>query len=358
MASPIISRCFKGVEEIRVLIAERDRMASQLLAESLQRDSRFKVVATPPVAELVSVATLRQPDIAVISADFVSGAKKGFQIARALSTRLPDLRIVILLDTLAREPVLASFRAGARGVFCRTEPLSEFRTCVQEVSHGEIWARSTAGEHLVEAVKISPSCDAIDETGTLSRREIEVVECAVQGQTNKQIAGQLGLSEHTVKNYLFRIFEKLRVSSRMELLLLLSTNHKNSFYTTASKNSKNENGTNSLERYLKAAEQGWVSAQFLVGLAYFEGRDAEKNEQFAYYWLRLAEENSVAFRHHIGRLLQEIKTRMTVRDVENLEKSIMAQREKMLTGKKIYDLLEEEVNGENPIRMPAVRQTA
>ena len=355
MVSPVIPGCIKEEQEIRVLIAERDRMASQLLAESLERDSRFKVVANPPVAELVSVATLRKPDVAVISADFVSGAKRGLQIARVLSTRLPDLRIVILLDTLARESVVASFRSGARGVFCRTQPLSEFRSCVEEVSHGEIWARSLAAEHLLEAVRSSPGCDAIDETRTLSKRETEVAECAVQGNTNKQIAGQLGLSEHTVKNYLFRIFEKLRVSNRIELLLLLSTNHKNSFHTIAS---NNEGWTNSLDGYLRAAEEGWVSAQFLVGLAYFEGRGAEKNQQSAYYWLRLAEENSVALRHQIGRLIQEIKTKMTVRDIEHLEKSIMAQSEKMLAGKKLYDLLEEDMTGENPIRMPAARQSA
>ena len=60
----------------------------------------------------------------------------------------------------------------------------------------------------------------------LSKREIEVVESAVQGHTNKQIARQLRLSEHTVKNYLFRIFEKLGVSNRMELLFLLSAQNK------------------------------------------------------------------------------------------------------------------------------------
>ncbi|MCU1299059.1 MAG: two component transcriptional regulator, LuxR family, partial [Acidobacteriaceae bacterium] len=128
-----------SAQQIRVLIAERNRMASQLLAESLQRDTRFQVVGICTAAELLSVAATRKADVAVISADFVSSARKGLDVARALSARTPDIRIVILLDAPSRESVVASFRSGARAVFCRTEPVSEFRTCVESVNRGEIW---------------------------------------------------------------------------------------------------------------------------------------------------------------------------------------------------------------------------
>src|SRR5881296_3801444 len=104
MSPPAVSsRLIKGAPQIRVLIAERSRMASQLLAESLERDSRFQVVAVAPAAELFSVATSRKPDVAVISADFVSTARNGLQIARALTTSLPSIGIVILLDVPARD---------------------------------------------------------------------------------------------------------------------------------------------------------------------------------------------------------------------------------------------------------------
>ncbi len=55
----------------------------------------------------------------------------------------------------------------------------------------------------------------------LTMRELQVARCAAKGKTNKAIASELGLSEHTVKNYLFRAFEKLGVSNRVELLLYL-----------------------------------------------------------------------------------------------------------------------------------------
>ena len=314
-------------------------MASQLLAESLERDSRFEVVAVPPAAELLSVATSRQPDVAVISADFVSSTRTGLQIARAFTTHLPSIRIVILLDVPARDKVIASFRSGATGVFCRTEPVSEFRACVERVNCGEIWTSSVAAQHLLEAVRSSPCYEAIEgKVDMLSKREIQVAEAAAQGQTNKQIAVALRLSEHTVKNYLFRIFEKLGVSNRMELLFFLSAHLKDAVYSPTALDAAGGD-TNCLEAYLKAAEKGWVTAQFIVGSAYFEGRGTAKNEHIAYYWLRKAEEHSSELRERSRMLIQEIKAKMTLEDVEAVEKSLMPRKDEMRVGEEPADLV-------------------
>jgi two-component system, NarL family, nitrate/nitrite response regulator NarL len=341
----------KEMQQIRVVIAERDRMAGQLLAESLERDSRFQVVGVHSTDELVSIATLRQPDVAVICADLLSGAKKGLQVARVL-IRLAGIRVVLLLDSLTRESVIASFRSGATGVFCRTEPVSEFRACVEQVSRGEIWARAGASEYLLEALRSGPSCGAIEgDISMLSKREIQVVECAVQGQTNKQIANQLRLSVHTVKNYLFRVFEKLDVSNRMELLFWLSTHTKDSLPAPAA--SSAEGQTNSFQESLRAAREGSVSAQFIVGLAYCEGRNVEKNASSAYYWLRMVEENSTELRDGIRTLIQKARTGMTAREIHAVEKSLMAQKEETLVGEKVADLIKADATGEHLVRTRA-----
>lgn len=109
-------------------------------------------------------------------------------------------------------------------MFSRSAGLSELGDCIERTSRGEMFAGNIEAEYLLEALRAGPSCDAIDSDtlSTLSKREIEVAECAAKGHTNRQIAEQLGLSEHTVKNYLSRAYEKLGVSTRMELLVLLS----------------------------------------------------------------------------------------------------------------------------------------
>ena len=110
------------MQPIRILIADRNRMGSQLLSESLGHDPRFETVAAATAADLLPIVATRHPHVAVISADLDSGTKKGLQVARTLNSRHPSVHIVMLLDTGTRESVIAAFRCGAVGVFCRTDP--------------------------------------------------------------------------------------------------------------------------------------------------------------------------------------------------------------------------------------------
>jgi DNA-binding NarL/FixJ family response regulator len=117
--------------------------------------------------------------------------------------------------------VVEAFRAGARGVFCRSESLKSLARCIQCVSEGQIWANSKELRYLLEALGEALPLRVIDARGAalLSRRELEVVRCVAEGLSNREIAQRLGLTEHTVKNYLFRIFDKLGVSKRVEVVL-------------------------------------------------------------------------------------------------------------------------------------------
>jgi len=108
-------------QAFRILIADRNRMSNQLLAESLGRDPRFEIVSAATPADILSIVTNLQPDLVLISADFDGAAKKGLQVARTLNGRNPSVRIVVLLEMSTRESVIAAFRCGAAGVFCRTE---------------------------------------------------------------------------------------------------------------------------------------------------------------------------------------------------------------------------------------------
>ena len=77
----------------------------------------------------------------------------------------------------------------------------------------------------MEALATSPMVRAVDANGLslLSKREMDVVRSLAEGLTNREIAERLGLSQHTIKNYLFRVYDKLGVSSRLELLFMTLT---------------------------------------------------------------------------------------------------------------------------------------
>jgi DNA-binding NarL/FixJ family response regulator len=104
--------------------------------------------------------------------------------------------------------------------------VAEFPDCVEHVCKGYIWAGAQETTLLLDAFSSGslPSVTAALEISSLTFRELQVSKCAARGKTNKAIARELGLSEHTVKNYLFRAFEKLGVSNRVELLFHLTLN--------------------------------------------------------------------------------------------------------------------------------------
>ena len=307
----------------RIVIVDRNRMGSQLLSESLGHDPRFEIIAVATATDLLSIVTIGHPHVALISADLDSGTKKGLQVARNLNSHHPSIHIVMLLETGTRESVIAAFRCGAAGVFCRTDPLSELPTCIERVGHGEIWASRNHCQFLLEALRSTPSCEGIAaaKIDLLSRRELQVAEHAAQGQSNKQIADRLELSEHTIKNYLFRVFEKLGVSNRFELLFLLFKECNGHATGRAGVLSGTEIG-HPIETYLKAAEEGVVAAQFIVGLAHLEGYAVEKNDRSAYYWLRMAEENSCTIRHRSRALVEELRSTVKIDDIEAMEHNV------------------------------------
>jgi DNA-binding NarL/FixJ family response regulator len=127
----------------------------------------------------------------------------------------------MLLDVSERTQVIEAFRAGARGVFSRSESLKSLAKCIHCVNVGQVWANSKELRYLLEALGEALPMRVIDARGAalLSRREQEVVRCVAEGLSNREIAQRLGLTEHTVKNYLFRIFDKLGVSKRVEVVL-------------------------------------------------------------------------------------------------------------------------------------------
>jgi DNA-binding NarL/FixJ family response regulator len=206
-------------------------MNSQLLASALERDKRFQVLDSAADARGFIASVLKeQPLVVIISAEIDGMPRKGFEVAREIHALRPETRIVMLLDSSERSLVVEAFRAGARGVFSRCESLRSLAKCIYCVSQGQVWANSKELRYLLEALGEALPLKVIDARGAelLSRREQEVVRCVAEGLSNREIAQRLGLTEHTVKNYLFRIFDKLGVSKRVEVVLYaysLGSNH-------------------------------------------------------------------------------------------------------------------------------------
>jgi two-component system nitrate/nitrite response regulator NarL len=210
--------------ELKVLLADVSTMDCQLLANAMQRHSRFRVLGCVTTAsEANSAIHHTQPDIAVISTRLQDGALAGLLLLRRLRALQMRCHVIMLLDENNPELIVEAFRNGARGIFCRTGSFRQLRKCMERVHEGQIWATNPQAECVVQALMRvpAPSMTRPDVTTVLSKREEQVARLVASGLSNREISKKLGLSQHTVKNYLFRVFEKLGFSTRIELVLCM-----------------------------------------------------------------------------------------------------------------------------------------
>lgn len=208
---------------VRALIVDRDSMSSDLLANALNRERNCEAMIVQPIHLVQTLASIGA-GMVVIAADLDSQSKTGFDLAREVNRAYPDTYIVILLNRTGQEDVVNAFRSGACAVFSRQQAMTEFLDCIEHAKRGMIWAGKQETDSLLEALRSIPSPSLIvsPQAPQLTARELQVVQHAATGRSNRSIAAELGLSEHTVKNYLFRAFDKLGVSNRVQLFFYLS----------------------------------------------------------------------------------------------------------------------------------------
>jgi two-component system, NarL family, nitrate/nitrite response regulator NarL len=206
--------------KIAVLVGDGTAFMGGLIADSLRRDRELAIYEAQGSSVLFATATFK-PDIILLGENLETAPARDFAILRELRKADPKSRIIILLNSDDRDSVVEAFRSGARGVVSRNESLKTLNKCIHAVHGGQLWTSDTHLEFLLEALASVKPRTLVNTQGArlLSRREEDVVSCLVKGLTNVQIAKELKLTENTIKNYLFRIFNKLGVSSRVELLI-------------------------------------------------------------------------------------------------------------------------------------------
>jgi len=196
-------------------------MSCQLLAEALQRSKRYDASAVVAADGVLPMLARHRHDVVLLSTSLLPDPVEVFRLAREIKTTCPDVSTVVLLDAPQKELIVEAFRSGALGVFCRADSFQSLCKCIQCVHEGQVWANSAELQFVLEALlhPLPVETRSFPDSRPLSKREAEIARLVADGLSNRQISDQLHLSEHTVKNYLFRIFEKLGVATRVELAL-------------------------------------------------------------------------------------------------------------------------------------------
>jgi two-component system nitrate/nitrite response regulator NarL len=201
----------------RVLIYDSSSLQCELLATGLK--SLRQGLEIRWVTDLESMITLLSTDakwVVILSDTSMNGT--AVSLAGRLRARFPGLPFVLLLQEGRRDRVIEAFRMGARGIVYSNENLSQLGKCIDHVVRGEVWVRHVDLGMIFEGLaKSSTRVTDVRGRTLLSPREEEISRLVAEGMSNREIARSLRISESTVKNSLFHVFEKLGISNRVEL---------------------------------------------------------------------------------------------------------------------------------------------
>jgi DNA-binding NarL/FixJ family response regulator len=280
-----------GDAKIRLLVADGSRIHTQLLVDALRRDPELAVLPFETgVATLLAAVQTHNADVLLMNSMLDERPGRGFELLREIRSSLPKIRAVMLLDSSADDDVLSAFRAGARGVVSRNESVQTLNLCIRRVHEGQVWANHRQVTIAIEALAAAPDVRALNAQGMslLSKRELQIVRSLAEGLTNREIAERLKLSQHTVKNYLFRVFDKLGVSSRVELLFMTLGGAVVEPERKKSKPSEALSPADEFGQFLQSAESGLPLPQLALTQMYASLQKEPRDVVQAYAWYLLA----------------------------------------------------------------------
>lgn len=198
---------------IRVSIVDDEAELREQIAGYVGSAKGFQSVSAYASAEEALTGLLAdQPDVVLM--DINLGGMSGIECVRLLKPKIPAAQIVMLTVFEDTEKIFSALAAGASGYLLKRLAPSKLLEAISDVHAGGSPMSAPIARKIVRSFQSTPAHG--QEAADLSPREREVLEKLAEGCAYKEIADQLSVSIHTVRNYVRRIYEKLHVRSRTE----------------------------------------------------------------------------------------------------------------------------------------------
>lgn len=197
---------------IRIVLADDHSVVRQGLRMFLGLDPELEVVGeAADGAEAVRLAQQLHPDVVVM--DLLMPIMDGITATATIRRELPDTEVLALTSVLEDASVVGAVRAGAIGYLLKDTQADALCQAIKAAAAGQVQLTPKAAARLMQAVSAPESPEALTE------RETEVLRLLAQGQSNKEIARNLSITEKTVKTHVSNILSKLGVQSRTQATL-------------------------------------------------------------------------------------------------------------------------------------------
>src|SRR6201993_450758 len=213
----------KRGQPIRIVIADDHPIFRDGLRRLLEAEPDLKVIGEAcDGAEAVKLARQLKPEILLL--DLAMPRHPGLEALRDLSTTSASspVRVILLTAAAEKSQIVEALQLGARGVVLKDSATQLLLKSIHTVMMGEYWVGREAVSNLVQYLRMQMQAsheESRQKKFGLTPRELEIVSAVVAGFSNKEIAEYFKISEDTVKHHLSNIFDKLGVSTRLELAL-------------------------------------------------------------------------------------------------------------------------------------------
>lgn len=204
---------------VRVVLADDDPIVRDVLRNMLQQNSSCEVVAEAPDGrEAIQAVRLQHADLLLL--DLLMPNLPGLEALREITDTDPQLRTIVLTSSITKRQIVEALQLGARGVILKNS-LSRLFECVEAICAGEYWIDGQRTANVMQVLQQYMSEEKKGQRNTfgLTEREMEVVRLVCEGLGNKEIADRLQIAGETVKRHMTNIFNKVGMSSRLELAL-------------------------------------------------------------------------------------------------------------------------------------------
>jgi DNA-binding NarL/FixJ family response regulator len=213
-------------KRIRLLIADDERLFREALRVLLETEPSFHVVDyAADGAEAVALARRLKPDVLLL--DLAMPRMSGMEALKAVSAGPKPVRTIVVTASITRADVVTALQHGARGIVTKDVSPDLLFKSIHAVMAGQYWIGHESVCDLITALRQSQPAPEVAAPlrFDLTQREMEIVQAVVKGYSNKEIASQLGVAEDTIKHHLTNVFDKIGVSSRLELALFAVNHH-------------------------------------------------------------------------------------------------------------------------------------
>ncbi len=205
-------------DKLKILIVDDHDIVRKGLAMLISRQEDLSVVAEAgTVAEAVEKARDSVPDVVVMDIRLPDGS--GIEACRDIRDENADVKVLMLTSYSDEEAVMGSIMAGASGYLLKEIRSQEIVDAIRRVGSGQSLLDPTVTAAVLDRVRRGKEQDVMAQ---LTEQEHKILELIAEGQTNREIAGQINLSDKTVKNYVSNILDKLEVSRRSQAAAFLA----------------------------------------------------------------------------------------------------------------------------------------